>query len=128
MRILFDTHTLIWFLQDSEKLSEKARQFLFAPNVELFFSPVSILEISIKHNLKPELMPCAPEEIRLAAEASFLHEVPFVSRHAKAVGEFPWHHRDPFDRMLIAQAQIEGMRLLSHDDTVRRYGAMVLSF
>jgi len=128
MRILFDTHALIWFLQGSEKLSGQVRQEILSSNVELYFSSVSILEISIKHNLKPELMPCSPEEVREVAVQSSLREVPFVSTHAKIVGELPWHHRDPFDRMLIAQAQVEGMKLLSHDDIVKLYGEMVLPF
>jgi len=128
MRILFDTHALIWFLQGSEKLSEKIRQEILSSNVELCFSSVSILEISIKHSLKPELMPCSPEEVREVAVQSSLREVPFAATHAKIVGELPWHHRDPFDRMLIAQAHVEGMKLLSHDDTVKLYGEMVLPF
>jgi len=128
MRILFDTHALIWFLQNSERLPEKIRQTILSRNEELYFSSVSILEISIKHNLKPELIPCSPEDVREVAVQSSLRELPFASTHAKVVGELPWHHRDPFDRMLIAQAQVEGMKLLSHDDTVMLYGEMVLPF
>jgi len=128
MRILFDTHALIWFLQDSERLSEKIRQIILTAGTELYFSSVSILEISIKHNLKPDLMPCTPEEVRTASVSSALRELPFSSRHANVVGALPWHHRDPFDRMLIAQAQIEGMRLLSHDSAVKLYGEIVMPF
>lgn len=128
MRILLDTHALIWLLTDSPRITAEIRGMLSAPGVELFFSSVSILEIAIKHSLKPEAMPCAPDEIRKDAEASGLLEVKFDSFHAKAVGELPWLHKDPFDRMLIAQARTEKMRLLTHDDDVIGYGDGVMGF
>ena len=128
MRILFDTHTLIWFLSDDRKLSESVRKLFSDPANEFFFSSVSILEIAIKHSLKPELMRCKPEEVRTDAVASNLREVAFDSRSAERVGALPWLHRDPFDRMLVAQAQIEGMKLLSHDDAVIGYGDCVFGF
>ena len=126
MGILFDTHTLIWFLTDSPRLSEGVRRMLrnFAGN--LFYSSVSILEISIQHSLKPEAMPCVPEEVAADAEVSGIRELPFLSRHAKVVGDIPWIHRDPFDRMLVAQAVNDGLKLLSHDDLVIRYGDFVI--
>ena len=128
MRILFDTHALIWFLSDDRKLPESVRKLFSDPKNEFFFSSVSILEIAIKHSLKPELMRCKPEEVRTDAVASNLREIAFDSRSAERVGVLPWLHRDPFDRMLIAQAQIEGMKLLSHDDAVIEYGDCVLGF
>ena len=73
-------------------------------------------------------MPCVPEEVAADAEVSGIRELPFLSRHAKVVGNLPWIHRDPFDRMLIAQARMEDMRLLSHDDDVIRYGEGVMGF
>jgi len=126
MRILFDTHALIWFLTDSPRLSQKARGLL--SDSELFFSPVSILEIAIKHSLKPEIMPCSPDEVRSDAETSLIKELPFVSAHAQKIGELPWIHRDPFDRMLIAQGWCEGIYLLSHDEHVIQYGDGVIGF
>ncbi|MCR4872011.1 MAG: type II toxin-antitoxin system VapC family toxin [Bacteroidales bacterium] len=128
MRILFDTHALIWFLTDSPRLSDKVRAKLLAPDAELFFSSVSILEIAIKHSLKPELMPCSPEEVRRDSVASGIRELPFISSHSQKVGELPWLHRDPFDRMLVAQAMTEEVVLLSHDEQVRRYGDCVIGF
>ena len=121
MGILFDTHTLIWFLTDSPRLSEGVRRMLrnFAGN--LFYSPVSILEISIKHSLKPEAMPCVSEEVAADAEVSGIRELPFLSRHAKVVGDLPWIHRDPFDRMLICQAKAEDMFLLTSDGRLPDY-------
>ena len=128
MRILLDTHALIWLLADSPRLSATTRERLSAPDAELFFSSVSILEIAIKHSLKPEAMPCAPDEIRTDAVASGLQEIKFDSFHAKAVGDLPWLHRDPFDRMLVAQARTEKMLLLTHDDAVIGYGNGIMGF
>ena len=128
MRILFDTHALIWFLSDSPQLPQRVRSILMDSGSELFFSPVSILEIAIKHSLKPDLMPCSPEEVKVDAEASGIREWSFASSHAQKMGELPWLHRDPFDRMLVAQALVEGFRLLSHDKQVARYGDFVIGF
>ena len=73
-------------------------------------------------------MPCAPDEVRAAAEASGLSELPFLSKHAIIVGALPWLHRDPFDRMLLAQARAEGFSLLTHDDAIAAYGDGVVVF
>ncbi|MGN0889207.1 MAG: type II toxin-antitoxin system VapC family toxin [Kiritimatiellia bacterium] len=128
MRILFDTHTLIWFLSDSPHLTPQARGLLSREGVEIFFSPISIEEIAIKHSLKPEVMPCEPSEVLADALASGLREIPFDAQAAVAVGALPWIHRDPFDRMLIAQAQTASMKLLSHDANVLRYGDVAIGF
>ena len=128
MRILFDTHTLIWFLSDSPHLTPQARGLLSREGVEIFFSSISIEEIAIKHSLKPEVMPCEPSEVLADALASGLREIPFDAQAAVAVGALPWIHRDPFDRMLIAQAQTASMKLLSHDANVLRYGDVAIGF
>ena len=128
MRILFDTHTLIWFLSDGPHLTPQARGLLSREGVEIFFSPISIEEIAIKHSLKPEVMPCEPSEVLADALASGLREIPFDAQAAVAVGALPWIHRDPFDRMLIAQAQTASMKLLSHDANVLRYGDVAIGF
>ena len=128
MRILFDTHTLIWFLSDSPHLTPQARGLLSREGVEIFFSPISIEEIAIKHSLKPEVMPCEPSEVLADALASGLREIPFDAQAAVAVGALPWIHRDPFDRMLIGQAQTASMKLLSHDANVLRYGDVAIGF
>ena len=128
MQILFDTHALIWFLTDSPRLPQKIRAILTDSETELLFSSVSILEIAIKHSLKPELMPCSPEEVRSDAEVSGIRELPFMSRHAEKISGLPWLHKDPFDRMLVSQAKSEGIYLLSHDEQVVRYGDYVIGF
>ena len=104
------------------------RALLLRQDTHLFFSPVSVLEIAIKHSLKPEAMPCTADAVYADAIASGIEEAPFVSRHAQRVGALPWIHRDPFDRMLVAQARTEGMILLSHDGDVIRYGDGIKGF
>ena len=128
MQILFDTHALIWFLTDSPRLPQKIRAIMTDSETELLFSSVSILEIAIKHSLKPELMPCSPEEVRSDAEVSGIRELPFMSKHAEKISGLPWLHKDPFDRMLVSQAKSEGIYLLSHDEQVVRYGDYVIGF
>ena len=128
MLILLDTHALLWFLSDSPRLPDHIRDLLLRQDSQLFFSSVSVLEIAIKHSLKPESMPCAADAVHADAVASGIVESPFLSRHAQEVGNLPWLHRDPFDRMLIAQAKVEGMSLLSHDGDVIRYGGGIISF
>ena len=90
------------------------------PN-EIFFSSISIAEIAIKHVKNPELMPVTPEEVRDAALEDNLHELNFESVHAVALAGLPLLHKDPFDRMLIAQAEGSQMKLMTHDDFVARY-------
>lgn len=128
MRVLLDTHALLWFLGDSPMLTEPARALLARGDVEVCFSPVSIEEIAIKHALKPDVMPCAPGEVLADAVASGLKECVFDATAAVAVGNLPWIHRDPFDRMLVAQALTAGMKLLSHDANVQRYGDVAIGF
>lgn len=126
MPILLDTHILLWFLLDSPRLGARARKILDEAGTRVFFSPVSILEIAIKHALKPEVMPCDPDGILEDALGSGLRELPFTSVHARGVGGLPWVHRDPFDRMLLAQARAEGILLLTCDAPLLRYGDGVI--
>ena len=128
MRILLDTHTLLWVLSDSARLPQELRIRLTAPGMRLLYSSVSILEIAIKHSLKPEAMPSSPEEVSADAESSGFEHLPFMASHAAIVGTLPWLHRDPFDRMLLAQARFEGCPLLTHDDDIIRYGDGVKGF
>ena len=73
-------------------------------------------------------MPCDADAVYADALASGISEIPFISPHAREVGNLPWLHRDPFDRMLIAQARKDGIMLLSHDGNVISYGAGVMGF
>lgn len=127
MRILLDTHILLWLLKDDPQLSSKAKYFITDSESELFFSPVSVCEISIKHRVKPDIFPEVPEEVRNDAIASGIKELPLESKDVYGVGELPAYHKDPFDRMLIAQAKAEQMALMSHDEKVAMYGDSILA-
>jgi PIN domain nuclease of toxin-antitoxin system len=122
MRLLLDTHVLLWWLADHPALSKRARN-LIANEPEVFASAASAWEISIKRALgKLE----APEDLQAAVEASGITELPILFEHAVVAGALPRHHDDPFDHMLVAQAQHEGLTLLTSDSQIRRYAVATL--
>lgn len=125
MRILLDTHIALWALTDSPRLPAKARARLLDAANTIYFSAASVWEISIKHRLAREDMPVSGTDARkLFIKAGYV-ELPISAEHAGATEELPMHHADPFDRILVAQAQTEPMRLLTHDSTLPAYGDCV---
>ena len=127
MRYLLDTHIVIWAMVGSAKLSSVARDILESTDSQLYVSSVSIWEIAIKHALRPTEMPVnASQMIRFCRESGIM-ELPVHFRHSQRVATLPLYHNDPFDRMLVAQAMEDGMRLLSHDQKLPPYGDVVLS-
>lgn len=123
MRILADTHTFLWFVTDAPQLSVKAKTLLEAPDTERFFSLASVWEIAIKTSLgkltlRKPLEEFPPEQ--LAANRFTLLNI--ATEHALRVASLLWHHRDPFDRMLVAQCLTENLPLVSSDDTLDAYG------
>ena len=127
MRVLLDTHVLIWMLQDSPSLSEDAREILAACETELYFSSVSVAEISIKYSVHPEGMILNGIEASDVLPKLSCVALDFTPKHAAMLDSLPLHHRDPFDRMLIAQAKAEGMRIMSHDRQFPQYGDFVIA-
>ncbi len=122
MRLLLDTHVLLWWLADDPALSKQARG-LIANEPEVFASAASAWEIAIKQALgKLE----APEDLLTALEAGGIRRLPIDVEHAAVAGALPRHHDDPFDRMLVAQAQQEGLTLLTSDVRIARYAVTVL--
>jgi PIN domain nuclease of toxin-antitoxin system len=122
MRLLLDTHVLLWWLADDPALSKQARQ-LIANEPEVFASAASAWEIAIKRALgKLE----APEDLPAALAAGGIGRLPIEFEHAAIAGALPRHHDDPFDRMLVAQAQHEGLTLLTNDTRISRYGVAAL--
>jgi PIN domain nuclease of toxin-antitoxin system len=126
MKVLLDTHVLLWALADSDLLSPKARRIIADEGNECLFSPVSLVEIAIKHRKHPKDMPLSAEDTRAALLASGYRELPFSATDALPMDGLEPHHSDPFDRMLIAQAMAESCTLLSHDDAVAKYGDSVM--
>ena len=127
MRVLLDTHILLWMIGESQSLSAAARRILADEANELFFSPISIAEVAVKRQKNAALMPLSPDDVRFGAEESGVRELTFDSSHAVALTMLPTHHRDPFDRMLLAQAKSSGMRILSHDNRFPAYGDFVIA-
>ena len=127
VKILVDTHILIWMLQDSPCLSRRARDVFEDPDTELYYSSVSIAEISIKHKVHPEEMPLTGDEAVELMPMLACTSLDFKARHAATLDVLPLLHRDPFDRMLLAQAKAEGMLMLSHDRRFPQYGDFVIA-
>lgn len=126
MRILLDTHIILWALTDSLRLPAAAREIILDATSEIYFSAASIWEVAIKHSLSPEQMPVSGSELIRYIRATGYVELPVSSIHAAAVETLPGHHKDPFDRILIAQAMSEPMRLLTHDRLLKAYGETVV--
>jgi len=126
MNLLLDTHIALWAITDSPRLTQKARELLLAPRAQLWVSAASIWEISIKHALGRGDMPISGHEALDWFRRSGYRMLAIAPEHAAEAGSLPAHHQDPFDRMLIAQAQIEPMRLLTHDAQVAAYGELVV--
>jgi PIN domain nuclease of toxin-antitoxin system len=122
LRILLDTHLLLWWLGNSPSLSEPARAIISQPESTVFVSAVSLWEIWLKESLGKLRLP-VDFETRMAAES--FESLPMSTKHARQVALLPWHHRDPFDRMLVAQAQAENLVLLTADNHLTSYGEFV---
>ncbi len=124
MRLLLDTHILLWWLVDDPALPSRARTLIADPTNTVFISPLSLWEIAIKSRLGK--IEANVDEVLAAATDGGLIPLPFTAGHASETARLPYHHRDPFDRGLVAQARHEPMRLLTHDGVVAAYGDSVL--
>lgn len=127
MKYLLDTHILLWAANDSPKLSQKARQILENEQHELYFSVVSIWEMSIKKSIGKLHLPISIAAFRRLLLDNGYAELHINGRHAMATEMLPFLHNDPFDRMLIAQAQQEGLSLVSVDSKIHTYGDWIVS-
>lgn len=123
MKLLLDTHTLIWIAIDPSKLSERVIDLFTAPNNEIFLSLVSVWEMQIKLQLgKLQLGLPLFELVESQRETNGLQLLPITLEHIYALENLPNHHRDPFDRLIVAQAKIEQMPILGVDDVFDLYG------
>lgn len=122
MKFLLDTSVFLCALDADFRLNARAREILTTPSQELFLSAVSVWEIAIKFGLGSLPLPKAPSEyISVAVRTWGLRTLDITLEHALRAGELPPHHRDPFDRMLIAQAVAEKMTLLTADRVLQVY-------
>ena len=126
MKYLLDTHIILWAAVDVKKLSRKAKSLLENPDNILYFSPVSLWEVSIKHAIHPDNVVFTGEELSAyCREAGYL-PVEIKDKHVAALETLKRAkgapaHQDPFDRMLISQAKAENMVLLTHDSKLKHY-------
>jgi len=121
MRLLLDTHLLLWAAGEPDKLSARARTLMEDPGNDLVFSAASLWEITIKTGLGRADFQVDPNLLRRGLIENGYEELPITSQHALAVGHLPDVHRDPFDRILVAQSTVEGVLLLTHDPLVQAY-------
>jgi len=127
MSFLLDTHALLWALMEPEKLSLKALEAIQNPDSHLFVSSASAWELSIKHALgKLEGAEAVLEDFSGHLERLQAEVLTITLPHALKAGALPRHHRDPFDRMLIAQTGLERLTLISSDEAFDRYDVRVL--
>lgn len=126
MKLLLDTHLLLWAAEDSERLSSKARTLMADDGNALIFSAASLWEIAIKSSLgRPDFLVDA-RLLRRGLIDNGYEELPIRSEHAVAITTLPPIHKDPFDRLLIAQASVEGITLLTDDAALAGYPGPIM--
>ena len=125
MKLLLDTHLLLWAAGQPERLSQAARELIEADENELVFSTASLWEVVIKRGLGREDFKVDPRLLRRGLLDNGYSELPIGSEHMVAIDTLPSIHKDPFDRVLVAQALVEGITLLTTDATVSRYPGSV---
>lgn len=125
MNLLLDTHLLLWAASTPERIPESARALLTDPANQLVFSAASLWEITIKNSLDRSDFKVDSRRLWRMLLVNGYRELPVTSEHTVAVNELPPIHKDPFDRILIAQARVEGLLLLTADKLVAKYGAGV---
>lgn len=126
MRILIDTHIAIWAIEDNPRLPQKAREILMDRENEIFFSAASAWEVTIKHQNHPDTFPEDGKSFAGGCEDNGYMALPVMLKHVYAVStltraEGAPRHKDPFDRMILAQAKAENLMLLTHDSLIADY-------
>jgi PIN domain nuclease of toxin-antitoxin system len=123
MRVLLDTHTFLWWILDDPALSRRARQAIASSENECLLSAASGWEMAIKASIgKLELDGTVERFVPHHLAVNGFGELPVDVRHAAGVARLPFHHRDPFDRLLVSQALFEDLAIVSADPIFRRYG------
>lgn len=123
MNLLLDTHIVLWWLSDSDKLSKKSRSIISDTNNFIFVSVATGWEISIKKSIGKLT---APDDFSKALQVNAFQPISITLEHAELAGSLPHHHDDPFDRMIIAQGKIENLVVLTHDKHFKLYDIELL--
>jgi PIN domain nuclease of toxin-antitoxin system len=117
-RLLLDTHVFLWWLSDDSRLGETSRQAISNPRNQVYVSAASTWEISIKKSTGKLV---APEDMDAIVECEGFDKLPITLFHGDQAGLLPDHHKDPFDRMLVAQAQSNGLVIVTNDEKITQY-------
>ena len=123
MNLLLDTPVLLWWLSDSRRLSDEAQRHISDPAHSVWLSSAVLWEIKLKESLGKLTLPA---DFRTALETQGFEELPIAGAHAYRLGTLPGIHRDPFDRMLVAQALQEAMTIVTRDERIARYPVPIL--
>ncbi len=128
MNLLLDTYVALWAITDNPKLSQRARDLITSPKTNVWVSAANIWEIAIKYSLGRGDMPVSSQDAMRYFQESGYHFLAIDAEHAIAVAveELPAHHQDPFDRMLMAQALVEPMHLMTHGSLVALYSDTII--
>jgi PIN domain nuclease of toxin-antitoxin system len=126
MIYLVDTHVLIWLAVDSPRMGNLARDLLADPDNQIFFSAISIFEIAVKERLSKRGFEVEASAIRRMMIENDFAELAVTGTHAAHVATLPLFHRDPFDRLLVAQAMMEGFTLMTADEKIAQYSGPIL--
>ena len=127
MRVLLDTHTFLWWISNDTRLSSRVCKIISNGNNELLLSAASGWEIAIKVRLGRLQLPYEPERFILEQLATnAIQSLPIKMSHALHTYSLPIHHRDPFDRIIIAQAQLEGLPILTSDPQIAKYKVEII--
>ena len=123
MKLLLDTHVLLWALEDSPRLPVLIREMIINQSNEIYVSTVSLWEIAIKHKKQPDIMPYSAEQIRdYCQRSSYI----FLSLNVDSISTYEKfdfsEHKDPFDQMLVTQSACHNMRLITHDEKIKNLG------
>ncbi|HEY1059498.1 MAG TPA: type II toxin-antitoxin system VapC family toxin [Limnobacter sp.] len=126
MNLILDTHIALWAITDHPRLPQQARQLIESSRSQIWVSVASLWEIAIKHSLGRGAMPISAGEANRYFEQAGFYLLPIETEHAVAVADLPPIHHDPFDRILVAQALTEPLKLLTHDATVAKYSPAIV--
>ena len=123
MRVLLDTHIALWAVLKTERLSPETKEYLQDPGSKIFYNVISIWKVSLKHSFNPGNMEIPPSEFRKLCQAAGFTEIPIEYQHVLGLDLLVQKdgcpiHKDPFDRILLAQAMVEKMCFLTHDSRI----------
>lgn len=127
MKLLIDTHCWIWFFMDQHRLSNSQKNLLLNRKNEIFFSAASLWEMAIKNSLGKLTLPFPINDVPRLMANEGMTALSILHSHALQVAALPHHHGDPFDRLLIAQAQIEKLPILTADPRFQKYDVKVIA-